>query len=133
MSIRDPISDMLARIRNACLARHSSTKIPCTKMTLNIARVLQEEGFVGSIEEISDGHAKHIVLELRYHSKQNRPIITVLKRVSKPGLRVYSKSKDLPRVLGGIGIAVVSTSKGVMSDRNARKQKVGGEVLCYVW
>jgi small subunit ribosomal protein S8 len=133
MAANDTISDMLTRIRNACLVKQSTTQVPSTKMTRNIARVLQSEGFIGEYEETGEGVKKYLVISLKYKGKNRQPIINTLKRVSKPGLRVYSKQQDIPRVLGGIGIAIVSTSRGVMSDREARRQRVGGEVLCYVW
>lgn len=133
MAANDTISDMLTRIRNACLVKQSTTQVPSTKMTRSIAQVLQSEGFIGEYEETGEGIEKYLVISLKYKGKNRQPIINTLKRVSKPGLRVYSKQKDIPRVLGGIGIAIVSTSRGVMSDREARRQRVGGEVLCYVW
>jgi small subunit ribosomal protein S8 len=102
-------------------------------MTRSIAKVLQSEGFIGEVTEAGEGVSKHLVLVLKYKGKNRQPIITALKRVSKPGLRVYSNHKDLPKVLGGIGIAVISTSSGIMTDREARKQGLGGEVLCYIW
>jgi small subunit ribosomal protein S8 len=133
MAATDTISDMLTRIRNACSVRHPTTQVPTTKMTLSIAKVLKEEGFIEDYEETGEGIDKQLVIALKYKGKNRQPLINKLKRVSKPGLRVYSTSKDLPRVLGGIGIAIVSTSRGIMTDREARKQKVGGEVLCYIW
>ncbi|PSB01167.1 30S ribosomal protein S8 [Merismopedia glauca] len=133
MAVNDTIADMLTRIRNANMARHQTTKVPSTNMTRSIAQVLKAEGFVNDYEEAGEGVERHLVISLKYKGKGRQPIITTLKRVSKPGLRVYSGSKDLPRVLGGIGIAVVSTSSGIMTDRDARRQGVGGEVLCYVW
>jgi small subunit ribosomal protein S8 len=133
MAAHDTISDMLTRIRNASIVKHQTTNLPATKMTRSIAKVLREEGFVGEYEETGEGIDKMLVLALRYKGKNRQPIITALKRVSKPGLRVYSNHKDLPKVLGGIGIAVISTSSGIMTDREARKQGVGGEILCYVW
>lgn len=133
MAVNDTISDMLTRIRNASLARHQTTEIPSTKMTRSIAKVLKDEGFIADYEEAGEGVQRHLVLSLKYKGKNRKPIITALKRVSKPGLRVYSNRKDLPRVLGGIGIAIVSTSSGIMTDREARRTGVGGEVLCYVW
>ncbi|MBW4538321.1 MAG: 30S ribosomal protein S8 [Myxacorys chilensis ATA2-1-KO14] len=133
MAVNDTISDMLTRIRNASLARHQTTEIPATRMTRSIAQVLKAEGFIGDVEEVGEGVKRNIVLTLKYKGKTRKPIITALKRVSTPGLRVYSNTKDLPRVLGGIGIAIVSTSSGVMTDRDARRSGVGGEVLCYVW
>jgi small subunit ribosomal protein S8 len=133
MAANDTISDMLTRIRNASLARHQTTEVLCTKMTRSIAKVLQAEGFIAGYEESGEGVDQRLVLSLKYKGKNRKPIITALKRVSKPGLRVYSNRKDLPRVLGGIGIAIVSTSSGIMTDREARRTGVGGEVLCYVW
>jgi small subunit ribosomal protein S8 len=133
MAANDTISDMLTRIRNACLVKQQTTHIPSTKMTRNIARVLQSEGFIEGYEETGLETHKQLIVTLKYKGKNRQPIISTLKRVSKPGLRVYSKRQDIPRVLGGIGIAIVSTSKGVMTDREARRQGVGGEVLCYVW
>lgn len=133
MAVNDTIADMLTRIRNANMARHQTTEIPSTKMTRSIAKVLKDEGFIGEYEEVGEGVKKNLVLSLKYKGKGRRPIITSLKRVSKPGFRVYSNRKDLPRVLGGIGIAIISTSSGIMTDREARRQGLGGEVLCYVW
>jgi small subunit ribosomal protein S8 len=133
MAANDTISDMLTRIRNASLARHQTTEVPSTRMTRSIAKVLVDEGFIASVEEVGEDPKKNLVLSLKYKGKNRKPIITALKRVSRPGLRVYSNRKDLPRVLGGIGIAIVSTSSGIMTDRDARKSGVGGEVLCYVW
>lgn len=134
MATNDTISDMLTRIRNACLVKQTSTHVPTTKMTRNIARVLKEEGFIADFEEVGEGIKKQLVISLRYKGKNNnKPIIRTLKRVSKPGLRVYTNRKDMPRVLGGIGIAIISTSQGIMTDREARRQGIGGEILCYVW
>lgn len=132
MAANDTIADMLTRIRNANMARHQTTQIPATKMTRSIAKVLQDEGFIAEFQEEQEGVKQNLVVSLKY--KGNRqPLITALKRISKPGLRVYSNRKELPRVLGGIGIAIISTSSGVMTDREARRQGLGGEVLCYVW
>jgi small subunit ribosomal protein S8 len=133
MAATDTISDMLTRIRNACLVGHSTTKVPTTRMTKSIAQVLKNEGFISEYEETGEGINKYLVISLKYKGKNRQPIIRTLKRVSRPGLRVYSNYKDIPRVLGGIGIAIVSTSKGIMTDREARKQNVGGEILCYIW
>lgn len=133
MATNDTISDMLTRIRNANLARHQTTEVPATKMTRNIANVLKNEGFIGNFEEAADGVKRRLVISLKYRGKQRQPIINTLKRVSRPGLRVYTNRKDLPRVLGGIGIAIISTSSGIMTDRDARRSGVGGEVLCYIW
>jgi small subunit ribosomal protein S8 len=133
MAVNDTISDMLTRIRNACAVRHPTVAIPSTKMTRNIAKVLESEGFIGAFEEQGEGIKKLLVLSLKYKGRNRQPIIQTIRRVSKPGLRVYSKRKELPRVLGGIGVAILSTSKGIMTDREARKQNVGGENLCYIW
>lgn len=133
MAVNDTIADMLTRIRNANLARHQTTQVPSTKMTRSIARVLLEEGFINGFDETGEAPKKQLVIALKYKGKRRQPIINQLQRVSKPGLRVYSTYRDMPRVLGGIGVAILSTSKGIMTDRDARQQKVGGEVLCYVW
>jgi small subunit ribosomal protein S8 len=133
MATNDTISDMLTRLRNASMAKHPTTEVPDTRMTRNIAAVLQAEGFIANIEPAGEAPLKMIKLTLKYKGKTRQPIFTKLKRVSRPGLRVYSNTKELPRVLGGIGIAIISTSSGVMTDRDARKTGVGGEVLCYVW
>ncbi|WP_071517805.1 30S ribosomal protein S8 [Geitlerinema sp. PCC 9228] len=133
MAANDTISDMLTRIRNACLVKHPTTEVPSTRMTRSIAQVLKEEGFIADYEEHSEGVKKNITISLKYKGKNRQPTIHTLKRVSKPGLRVYSNRKELPRVLGGIGVAVISTSKGIMTDREARRQGIGGEVLCYIW
>jgi small subunit ribosomal protein S8 len=133
MAANDTIADMLTRIRNANLARHQTTEVPSTRMTRSIAKVLQEEGFISDFTEAGEGVKRNLVIALKYKGKNRQPIISALKRVSKPGLRVYSNRKELPRVLGGIGIAIISTSSGIMTDRDARRQGLGGEVLCYVW
>ncbi|MEQ8464624.1 30S ribosomal protein S8 [Coleofasciculus sp. E2-BRE-01] len=133
MAANDTIADMLTRIRNACLVRHQTTNVPATKMTRAIAQVLREEGFIAEFEEAGEGIKKYLVISLKYKGKTRQPIIRALKRVSKPGLRVYKNRKELPRVLGGIGIAIISTSSGIMTDREARQQGIGGEVLCYIW
>ncbi|MEL6382020.1 MAG: 30S ribosomal protein S8 [Cyanobacteria bacterium J06626_18] len=133
MAANDTIADMLTRIRNANLARHQTVDIPSTKMTRSIAKVLQEEGFIESYEQVGEGIQRKLVITLKYRGKSRDPIIKNLKRISRPGLRVYSNRKELPRVLGGIGIAIISTSSGIMTDRDARQRGIGGEVLCYVW
>jgi small subunit ribosomal protein S8 len=133
MAVNDTISDMLTRIRNSNLARHQTTEVPATNMTRSIARVLREEGFIADFSEAGEGVRCNLVIALKYKGKNRQPIINALKRISKPGLRVYSNRRDLPRVLGGIGIAIISTSSGIMTDREARRQGLGGEVLCYVW
>lgn len=133
MAANDTIADMLTRIRNATLVRHQTVDIPSTKMTCSIAQVLKDEGFIADFEETGDGIKRHLVLSLKYKGRNRQPIIRNLTRVSKPGLRVYSNRKELPRVLGGIGIAIISTSSGIMTDRDARRRGIGGEVLCYIW
>jgi len=131
--VNDTISDMLTRLRNANLAKHQIVEVPSTKMTRNIASILLEEGFIQSFEEVGENFNAQLLLSLKYKGKNRQPVITALRRVSKPGLRVYANRKELPRVLGGLGIAVMSTSQGVMTDSKARHQGLGGEVLCYVW
>jgi small subunit ribosomal protein S8 len=127
----DPIADMLTRIRNACMASHLFVEIPFSKLKKDLASLLKDEGYISDIEEIGDEKKKTLKLKLKYVNGQQ--VISGIKRISKPGLRVYSGYKEVPRVLGGFGIAVLSTSKGIMTDRKARYHKVGGEVLCYVW
>lgn len=131
--VNDTIADMLTRVRNANLARHQIVQVPATKLTKNIANVLQQEGFIQSVEEVGETITKQLLISLKYKGKTREPVITALRRISKPGLRVYANQKELPRVLGGLGIAVISTSKGVMTDSTARTQNLGGEVLCYIW
>ena len=133
MSNHDPISDMLTRIRNASQKRHSTTAIPASQMSRSIAKVLQKEGFINEINEEGEGFKSQLIIGLKYSGKNRFPTIRSRQRVSKPGLRIYKNTKGLPRVLGGLGVAIISTSKGVMSDRDARKQGIGGEVLCYVY
>ena len=128
----DPIADMLTRIRNANLVSHPSVEMPSSKLKVALARLLKEEGFIVGYEEKVEGSFKTLSIELKY-DENNKPVITNLKRVSKPGLRSYSKAKNLPQVLGGLGIAVVSTSKGLLTDRKARKENLGGEVLAYIY
>ena len=129
----DTIADMLTRIRNANLAKHQIVQIPSTNVTRSITKVLLEEGFISSFEELENGIKSSLLLSLKYKGKERKPFITQIQRVSKPGLRVYSDHKNLPRVLGGFGTAIVSTSKGLMTDKRARKEGVGGELLCYIW
>nr|YP_010619323.1 Ribosomal protein S8 [Amplisiphonia pacifica]WAX03336.1 Ribosomal protein S8 [Amplisiphonia pacifica] len=131
--INDMISDMLTKIRNANLAKHQIVQVPATKMTRNIIKVLQQEGFIYEFEEIESDLKNQILVSLKYKGKNKKPIITELKRISKPGLKVYANHKELPKVLGGIGIAIISTSKGIMTDKTARQFGLGGEVLCYIW
>lgn len=132
MLINDPIADMLTRIRNALVAKHESITLPASNMKKAIAQILLDEGYVKGFEVIDDGLQGNIKITLKYDGNR-KGVISGLKRISKPGLRVYAKSEDMPKVLGGLGIAIISTSKGVMTDRQARKNAVGGEVLCYVW
>ncbi|HEU0003324.1 MAG TPA: 30S ribosomal protein S8 [Ktedonobacteraceae bacterium] len=131
MNMTDPVADMLTRIRNAVAARHNRVSIPASKMKLAIARVLKEEGYINDIEILKDSTQGTIRLTLRYVEKQ--PVLTQLKRVSKPGLRVYTKRAAIPRVRGGQGIAILSTPQGLMTGRRAYMQGLGGEVVCYVW
>jgi len=132
MYVIDPIADMLTRIRNANNARHEVVDIPASKMKKAIAQILLEEGFIKEYEIIDDGKNGIIRIKLKYGPNKERAI-TGLKRISKPGRRVYAGKDELPRVLGGLGIAIISTSKGIMTDKKARKEGVGGEVLCYIW
>ncbi|HZR39560.1 MAG TPA: 30S ribosomal protein S8 [Ktedonobacteraceae bacterium] len=131
MNMTDPIADMLTRIRNAATAKHTRVLIPASKMKLGIARVLKEEGYIKDIEVLRDNPQGTLRLTLRYVDK--KPVLTQLKRVSKPGLRVYTKKAVIPRVRGGLGIAILSTPKGLMTGTSAYKQGLGGEVVCYVW
>ena len=130
--ISDPISDLLTRIRNGLIARHAEVRVPHSRVKVRIAEILAQEGYIGDVEVQPDPIQSQILIKLKY-TPSREPVIKGLKRISKPGLRVYRGRLDLPRVQGGLGIAVVSTSKGVMTDREARRQKVGGEVLCEVW
>jgi small subunit ribosomal protein S8 len=134
MTMTDPVADMLTRIRNANVAMHDEVMMPSSKLKESLAQLLVSEGYIGSYEvrDNPDRPFRSLVIELKYSPDRER-VISGLKRVSKPGLRVYSKSNEIPRVLGGLGIAVLSTSQGLMTDREARKRKVGGEVLCHVW
>ena len=132
MSMTDPIADMLTRIRNANQVLHPSVFMPSSKLKVQLAKLLKEEGYITDYSEKTEGKFKVLEIILKYDAK-NKPIITKLERISKPGLRNYSKAKNLPKVLGGMGIAIVSTSKGLLTDRKARKENLGGEVLCYVY
>ena len=129
----DTIADMLTRIRNANLAKHQIVQIPSTKITRNIAQVLFAEGLIDSFEELKNGLQSSLLLSLKYSGKERKPSIVKIQRISKPGLRVYSGTKKMPRILGGFGTAIVSTSRGLMTDQQARKEGVGGELLCYIW
>ena len=132
MLVNDPIADMLTRIRNAQIAKHDTVVIPASNMKKSIAKILLDEGYIKSVDMIDDGLAGQIKIGLKYTDKK-QSVIVGLKRISKPGLRVYAQCEELPKVLGGLGIAIVSTSKGVMTDKQAREAKVGGEVLAYIW
>jgi small subunit ribosomal protein S8 len=129
--VNDSIADMLTRIRNAQSARHESVTIESSIMKKSIAQILLDEGYISAFEEVENGKFKNLVIDLKY--VKNQRVITGLKRISKPGRRIYASCTDLPKVLGGLGIVIVSTSKGVMTDREARKLGIGGEVLAYVW
>ncbi len=134
MVVNDPIADMLTRIRNAQVARHDAVVLPASNTKKAIAKILLNEGYVKSVDFIDDGVQGQIKIVLKYAgANRSTPVIAGLKRISKPGLRVYATCEELPKVLGGLGIAIVSTSKGVMTDKEARKQEIGGEVLAYIW
>jgi small subunit ribosomal protein S8 len=133
MVTSDPIADMLTRIRNANTAKHDTVDVPSSKMKVAIAEILFNEGFIEKYEIIEDGNFKTIRITLKYGADKNEKIITGIKRISKPGLRVYAGKDELPRVLGGLGIAILSTNQGIITDKEARKLQVGGEVLAFVW
>ena len=132
MTISDPIADMLTRIRNAVMVRHDFVLIPSARMKLSIAKILKAEGFINDYEVLRDKSHRVIKIHLKYVDK-NQSIISGLERISKPGLRVYVQQEEIPRVYGGLGIAILSTSKGVMAGHQAWRQRIGGELLCYVW
>ena len=129
----DPIADMLTRIRNANTAKHDTVDVPASKIKTEIARILLDEGYIKAYEIVEDGVVKTIKITLKYGADKNQKVISGLKRISKPGLRVYAGKDELPKVLGGLGIAILSTNKGVITDKEARKLQVGGEVLAFVW
>ena len=129
----DPIADMLTRIRNANTAKHDTVDVPLSKMKLSIAKILLDEGYIKSYELVENGNFNDIRITLKYGASKNEKIISGLQRISKPGLRVYANKEELPKVLGGLGVAIISTNKGVITDKEARKLGVGGEVLCFVW
>ena len=133
MTMSDPIADMLTRIRNANTAKHDTVDIPASKMKLAIADILLREGYIKKYDVIEDGNFKTIRIALKYGADKNERIITGIKKMSKPGLRVYAGKEDMPKVLGGLGIAIVSTNQGVITDKQARELGVGGEVLAFVW
>ena len=131
MTITDPIADLLTRIRNANMVNHQSVEIPASKLKVELVKLLKEEGYIADYKLVDKEAFKVINVELKYIG--NKPVIRGLQRVSTPGLRAYSKAKNLPRVFGGLGVAIVSTSKGLLTDRKARKENIGGEVLCYIY
>ena len=133
MTMSDPIADMLTRIRNANTAKHDTVDVPSSKMKLAIAQILLDEGYIKKYDILDDGAFKTIHITLKYGEDKNHQIITGLKRISKPGLRVYAGKEELPKVLGGLGIAIISTNQGVVTDKKARELQVGGEVLAFVW
>ena len=129
----DTISDILTRIRNANMVKHQIVQIPSTKMSIAIAEILKEEGFIEDFESYSENNKKYLLISLKYFGKSRQSVISKIKRISKPGLRVYTSAKQLPRVLDNLGIAIISTSKGVMTNLKAKELGIGGEVLCYIW
>ena len=133
LTTNDPIADMLTRIRNANTAKHDTVDVPASKMKIAIANILVDEGYIAKYDLVEDGNFKTIRITLKYGKDKNEKIISGLKRISKPGLRVYASKEELPKVLGGLGIAIISTNKGVITDKEARAQGGGGEVLAFVW
>ncbi|MBR5216138.1 MAG: 30S ribosomal protein S8 [Bacteroidales bacterium] len=133
MMTNDPIADMLTRIRNANTAKHDTVDVPASKIKLAIADILVEEGYIAKYDIVEDGNFKTIRITLKYGADKNEKIISGLKRISKPGLRVYASKENLPKVLGGLGIAIISTNKGIVTDKVARQLNVGGEVLAFIW
>ena len=133
MTMSDPIADMLTRIRNANAAKHDTVDVPASKMKLAIAKILLDEGYIAKYDIIEDGTFKTIHITLKYGADKNDKIISGIKRISKPGLRVYASKENLPKVLGGLGIAIISTNKGIVTDKVARQLNVGGEVLAFIW
>ena len=133
MTMSDPIADMLTRIRNANTAKHDTVDVPSSKMKLAIADILVKEGFIKKYDVVEDGNFKTIRITLKYGKDKNEKIISGIKRISKPGLRIYANKEDMPKVLGGLGVAIISTNQGVLTDQQARELGVGGEVLAFVW
>ncbi len=133
MTMSDPVADMLTRIRNANTAKHDSVEIPASKMKKAIAEILLEEGYIKGYEVVQDGVKETIRMTLKYGKTKNEKVISGIKKISKPGLRVYADTDNLPKVLGGLGTAIISTNKGVLTDKGARKQNVGGEVIAFIW
>ncbi len=132
MTMTDPIADMLTRVRNANSVKHETVDVPASNIKKEIARILLEEGFIRGYDVIEDGKQGIIRIQLKYGQEGER-VISGLKRISKPGMRIYSNSEEIPKVLNGLGVAIISTSKGIFTDKQARQNKVGGEVICYVW
>ena len=133
MTMSDPIADMLTRIRNANTAKHDTVDVPASKMKIAIANILVDEGYIAKYDLVEDGKFQTIHITLKYGADKNEKVISGLKRISKPGLRVYASTENIPKVLGGLGTAILSTNKGVVTDKEARKLGVGGEVLCFIW
>ena len=131
--VTDTISDMLTRIRNAHMVKHQVVQIAATKMSSAIAKILKEEGFIEDFDNYTEDNKKYLIISLKYIGKTRTPVISKIERVSKPGLRIYSNSKKLPKVLDNLGIAIISTSKGIMTNLKAKELGIGGEVLCYIW
>lgn len=131
--VTDTISDMLTRIRNANMVKHQIVQINATRMSLSIAEILKEEGYIEDFENYSEDKKNYLLISLKYSGKSRKPVISKLERVSKPGLRVYSKSTNLPKILDDLGIAIISTSKGLMTNIKAKELGIGGEILCYIW
>ena len=131
--VTDNISDMLTRIRNATMVKHQIVQIPLTKMSLAITSILKEEGFIENFEIYSENSHQYLLISLKYKGKYREPVISKIERISKPGLRVYTSAKKLPIVLGNLGVAIISTSKGVMTNLKAKEYGIGGEILCYIW
>ena len=133
MTMSDPIADMLTRIRNANTAKHDTVDVPASKMKIAIANILVDEGYIAKYDLVDDGAFQTIHITLKYGKDKNEKVITGIKRISKPGLRVYANAEEMPKVLDGLGTAIVSTNKGVITDKEARKQNVGGEIIAYIW
>ena len=133
MAMNDPIADMLTRIRNANTAKHDTVDVPASKMKVSIAEILLKEGYIKAFELVDAGSYQNIHITLKYGKDKNEKVLRGLRRISKPGLRIYADTDNLPKVLGGMGTAIISTNKGVLTDKEARKENVGGEVLAYIW
>ncbi len=133
ITTNDPIADMLTRIRNAVISKHDTVDVPASKMKTAIADILLDEGYIAKYDYIGEGVDKQLHITLKYGATKNEKVISGLKRISKPGLRIYAGAEELPKVLGGLGTAIISTSEGVMTDKEARKRGIGGEVLAYIW